>query len=260
VPLEPGRRLISIIVPVRNEASGVRLFLERLRQRSAGAEIIVVDGESSDGTAEIARPFCDQLIQTRCGRARQMNAGARVATGETFWFLHADVVVPRDCLSQIERQLANEEVVGGYFRIRLPRHRLVYRFTDRFAHYAGKVLRMRCSDHGFFCRREVFETIGGFPEVPLMEDVDFFRALSRLGRVYAVNSRLIVSPRRYELVGPVKLTLAYGLIATLYALGAPRRVLQAIYERTCCATLSEEPGPFHGCDWPSNVASRSRSS
>jgi rSAM/selenodomain-associated transferase 2 len=237
VSLEPRRRLISIIVPVRNEASGVRLFLEQLQQRSGGAEIIVVDGESSDGTAEIARPFCDQLIQTKCGRARQMNAGARVAAGETFWFLHADVVVPRDCLSQIERQLANKEVVGGYFRIRLPRDRFVYRFTDSFAHYGGLLLRMRFGDHGFFCRRTAFEGIGGFPEVPLMEDAEFFRKLRRLGRIAVISSRLISSPRRYEKIGPWRLTLTYGVIALLYLLHVPIPVLVGIYCRTCARPI-----------------------
>jgi hypothetical protein len=106
--------------------------------------------------------------------------------------------------------------------------------TDSFAHYAGILLRMRCGDHGFFCRRSTFLDIGGFPQVPLMEDVEFFRLLQRHGRVRYSHKRIVVSPRRYETVGRVRLTLAHGLIATLYIFGVPLSTLASIYERTCC--------------------------
>lgn len=224
---------ISVIVPVLNEAEDIREFLQALRLRASGAEIIVVDGTSSDATAEAAEPLCDRLVRSRAGRSFQMNAGARAATGNVFWFLHADVEPPLRCLDVIHRALDGIHVVGGYFRIRLPRPQLVYRLTDGFAHHAGKLLRVRCGDHGFFCRRDVFEQIGGFPEVPLMEDVEFFRALRRHGKIRAVEPRLIVSPRRYEAIGPARLTFAFGLIATLYALGAPWRILGRIYETMC---------------------------
>jgi glycosyltransferase involved in cell wall biosynthesis len=157
VPAENGRKLISIIVPVRNEAAGIRLFLTRLRERAPAAEIIVADGESTDGTGEIARELCDRLIAATRGRAIQMNAGAGVASGEVFWFLHADVEVPKNSLAQIERQLRDPNAAGGFFRIQLPRDRMIYRFTDCFAHYAGRLLHIRCGDHGLFCRREIFE-------------------------------------------------------------------------------------------------------
>lgn len=224
---------ISIIVPVLNEAEGIREFLQALHVRAPGAEIIVADGASSDATAEVAEPLCDRLVRTSAGRSLQMNAGARAASGDVFWFLHADVEPPLRCLDVIHRALDGNDAVGGYFRIRLPRPQLVYRLTDGFAHYAGKLLRMRCGDHGFFCRRDLFEKIGGFPEVPLMEDVEFFRALRRHGKIRVVQPRLIVSPRRYEAIGPARLTFAFGLIATLYALGAPWRILGRIYEKMC---------------------------
>src|SRR5205823_8561931 len=109
--------------------------------------------------------------------------------------------------------MADSDVVGGYFRIRLPGG-LVYRLTDSFAHYAGLLLRIRCGDHGIFCRRTAFTYAGGFPAVPLMEDVEFFRRLRRFGRVVHSEKRIAASPRRYEAVGPLRLTLAYGFIAT----------------------------------------------
>ncbi|PYM03598.1 MAG: glycosyltransferase, partial [Verrucomicrobia bacterium] len=167
------------------------------------------------------------------GRAVQMNAGARAASSDTLWFLHADCEVPAGCLKQISDALRSPQVVGGFFRIRIPNKRLVYRLTDSFAHYAGLLLRMRFGDHGFFCRRSGFEEIGGFPEVPLMEDAEFFGKLRRLGRIAIMPSRLISNPRRYERIGPWRLTLTYGLIALLYLLRVPIPVLARIYRRTC---------------------------
>jgi rSAM/selenodomain-associated transferase 2 len=225
---------VSIIVPVFNEASLIRTFLLHLRERAPEAEIVVVDGASSDGTDRLSEGFCDQLVRTgERSRATQMNAGARAAAGDILWFLHVDAEVPRACLDEIGRILRNPTVSGGYFRIRLPRL-FVYRLTDSFAHYAGILLRMRCGDHGIFCRRSAFNKVGGFPEVPLMEDVEFFRLLRRCGRVRHSNKRIVVSPRRYETIGRARLTLAYGLIATLYSFGVPLSVLVRIYERTCC--------------------------
>ena len=224
---------VSIIVPVFNEASLIRPFLQHLRKRAPDAEIIVADGGSSDGTDRLATGFCDQLVASDRGRARQMNIGARAARGEILWFVHVDAKLPLQCLDEIRRIMDDPNVVGGYFRIRLPRS-MVYRLTDSFAHYAGILLRMRCGDHGIFCRRTTFLDIGGFPDVPLMEDVEFFRRLHRCGRVQHSERRITVSPRRYEALGRTRLTLAYGVIATLYLFGVPLSALARIYRRMCC--------------------------
>lgn len=214
----------------------MRLFLSNLRERTAGAEIIVVDGGSTDGTDQLAQGLCDKVIRSAApSRARQMNIGADAARGEIFWFLHADAEVPPDSLNEIARIMRNPEVCGGFFRIRLPPEPAVYRLTDGFAHYAGLALRMRCGDHGIFCRRTAFVEAGGFPDVPLMEDVEFFRRLRRCGRVVYSNKRIWASPRRYETVGPARLTFAYGSIAMLYLFGVSLSTLARIYRRTCCA-------------------------
>jgi rSAM/selenodomain-associated transferase 2 len=225
---------VSIIVPAFNEAPLIRPFLQHLRERAPEAEIVVADGGSSDGTADLASGFCDQLVVSKRNRAIQMNAGARAAHGEILWFVHVDAEVPWGCLSEITRIMNDSRVIGGYFRIRLPRGS-VYRLTDSFAHYAGILLRMRCGDHGIFCRRTAFLDIGGFPEVPLMEDVEFYRELQRRGRVTYSHRRILASPRRYETVGRVRLTLAHGFVATLYIFGVPLSKLASIYNRTCCA-------------------------
>jgi rSAM/selenodomain-associated transferase 2 len=226
---------VSIIVPVLNEAPLIRPFLEHLREQAPGAEIIIVDGASTDGTYELAAGFCDQLVRSdERSRAIQMNAGAHVAGGDIFWFLHADAEVPTGCLDEIDRIMRDTKVSGGFFRIRLPLP-VVYRATDTFAHYAGLLLRMRCGDHGIFCRRTAFIDAGGFPNVPLMEDVEFFRRLRRYGRVVHSSKRIGASPRRYETIGPMWLTFAYGSIATLYLFGVSLPALARIYQSTCCA-------------------------
>jgi rSAM/selenodomain-associated transferase 2 len=230
----------SIIVPVFNEVPLIRPFLLHLRERAPEAEIIVADGGSSDGTPELSREFCNQLVMSKPNRAVQMNLGARGATGDVLWFVHVDAEVPQKCLDEIARILDDPTVVGGFFRIRLPPYP-VYRLTDSFAHYAGILLRMRCGDHGIFCRRKVFLDIGGFPEVPLMEDVEFFRRLRHCGRVVYSKKRILVSHRRYETIGRARLTFAYGLIATLYILGVPLSKLASIYARTCCTSRESVP-------------------
>src|SRR5438477_3366195 len=154
-----ARTQFSIIVPVFKEALLIWPFLQHLRERAPEAEIIVADGGSSDGTVELATGFCDQLVKSERNRAIQMNAGARAAHGDVLWFVHVDAEVPLGCLDEIAGIMNDSEVVGGYFRIRLPRG-FVYRLTDTFAHYAGILLRMRCGDQGLFCRRNAFLDIG----------------------------------------------------------------------------------------------------
>src|SRR5260370_37836433 len=111
-----------------------------------------------------------------------MKSGGDGGKGESVWLVHGDAELPLECLDEIARIMHDSNVVGGYFRIRLPRG-LVYRLTDSFAHYAGILLRMRCGDHGIFCRRTAFVEVSGFPTVALMEDVEFVRRLRNSAHV-----------------------------------------------------------------------------
>jgi rSAM/selenodomain-associated transferase 2 len=224
---------LSIIVPALNEAGTVRPFLRHLRDQAPDAEIIVIDGGSSDTTVEAATEFADLVLITARGRGLQLNAGAAKSRGEVLWFLHADVRIPPESVAVIQQVLSDEQIVGGFFRIRLPERGLVYRLTDGLAHYLGLLLRMRCGDHGIFCRRSTFVQLGGFPEIPLMEDAEFFRALIANGRVRWSERRLVVSSRRYQQIGPLRLTLFYGLIGALYGLGMGPEKLATIYARLC---------------------------
>lgn len=229
--------IVSIIVPVLNEGSTIQSFLKCLREQTREVEIIVVDGGSRDGTFELARAYCDQCLRASRGRAVQMNIGAAASSGDILWFLHADTEVPANCIPKIIGVVRDPEIVGGFFRIRIPSTRFVYRLTDSLSHHAGVLLGMRFGDHGFFCRRTAFREIGGFPEIPLMEDAEFFRKLRRRGQIAIISSRLITSPRRYEQIGPWRLTMTYGLLALLYFLRLPIPMLVRVYRKAC------EPSP-----------------
>ena len=235
----------SIIVPVFNEAAIVGSFLEHLRARCPGAEIIVVDGQSSDGTANICRALADQTIETQRGRAGQMNEGAQIAHGDVLWFVHADSTVPENALAEIEKALRNLKVVGGCFRIRYPRHYLIYRVSDSLGNLGVQVFGIAFGDHGIFCRRACFESLGGYPAVPLMEDAELYRALRRLGRMQQLGSVMVANPRRYEQLGPWRTTFYYLFILVAYLCGVSNSTLVRIYDHLLTSgTTARSSLPF----------------
>ena len=207
---------ISIIVPVLNEAAIIRAFLQHLRTTAPDAEIIVVDGGSKDGTVELCRGLADHIVESARGRARQMNAGARAAHGKILWFLHADSLIATNSLSVIEDVLGDPQVAGGCFRLRIVPARWVYHIRDVIGDLCVNLFRIALGDRGLFCRREHFFDIGGYPDQPLLEDADFYRKLRAVGRVRQVPVRIQTSARRYEVLGPIRTSLFYLPVMTLY--------------------------------------------
>src|SRR6266849_133054 len=227
---------ISIIVPVLNEGGRIQRFLEHLRERAPSAELILVNAAGSESVPESVAQLCDGVLTGRRGRAAQMNAGANVAGGNVLWFVHADCEVPRGCLEEIARTLQDRQVVGGCFRIRFPRRKLIYRVGDAGGNLAVELFGRCYGDHGIFCRRQDFFAVGGYPNVPLLEDAEFYRRLRLRGGTRQLASKIITSPSRYEEIGPYRLTASYLLLSTLYLLLAPVSVLARIYARLClCA-------------------------
>ena len=227
---------VSIIVPMLDETDRTRPFLEHLRERAPSAELIVVNAAGSRGISPSVVEICDRVLSAPRGRAAQMNAGAAMGCGEIFWFVHADCEVPNGCLEQITRTLQDRQMVGGCFRIRFPRRELIYRVGDAGGNLAVELFGRCYGDHGIFCRREDFFSVGGYPNVPLLEDAEFYRRLRRRGRTLQLASKIITSPRRYEEIGPYRLTASYLLLSTLYLLRVPVSVLARIYARLClCA-------------------------
>jgi rSAM/selenodomain-associated transferase 2 len=219
---------ISVIVPVLDEERCIGGLLAELRG-GGFAEVIVVDGGSRDRTVEIARAACWPRVETAPrGRASQMNTGARIATGEVLLFLHADASLPAGAAAYVEGALADPRVVAGAFRTchvaegaRAPWLHL----ADLRSRYS----RLPYGDQALFVRREAFFRAGGFPEQPLMEDLELSRRLSRLGRIAVVPARVRVSGRRF-LAHPIRDTLLVNAFPLLYRLGVPARALARWYE------------------------------
>lgn len=217
-----------MIVPVLNEAGEVGAFLAHLRERLPGAELIVVDGGSRDGTVQLAAPHADRLLSSERGRARQMNAGAQAAAGEVLWFLHADSRLPPGAGDAVLDAIAGG-AAGGCFRIRIPEAAPIYRVSDRLGNAAVDLFRLALGDHGIFCTRAAFVGVGGYPEVPLMEDAELYRALRKRGRMRQLPQMIETSPRRYQRFGPYRTTAIYLLILILYMVRVPIPVLARLY-------------------------------
>jgi len=219
---------LSLIVPVLNESRTLRQFLRHLRERAASCEIIVVDGKSDDASLEIAREFADRVIEASRGRAAQMNAGANLASGDVFWFVHADSQIATHSLPAIARALAESKIAGGCFRLRVESPHWIYRVRDAIGNLLVDLTGIALGDRGFFCRRDVFFRIGGYPEISILEDAEFYRALKRHGRVVQLHEVIRTSPRRYEALGPTVTMLFYALIMLLYGARVPIRVLERL--------------------------------
>jgi rSAM/selenodomain-associated transferase 2 len=217
---------ISIIVPVLNEAANLRAVLAGLRASSGDAEIIAVDGGSTDGSAQIARELADSIVESKPGRAVQMNIGARAARGEILWFVHADSTVSPSLPTAIEAALLDPNVVGGCFRLRLDSPKLIYRLRDTIGSFLVDVTGVALGDRGFFCRRDAFLAVGGYPEIRILEDAEFYRKLKQLGRVVQLREKIGSSVRRYEALGALPTMLFYGFIMVLYVARVPMRILE----------------------------------
>lgn len=190
---------LSVIVPALDEAPAIESSLRSLQPvRAAGGEIVLVDGGSRDGTVERARPWVDRVISVPAGRARQMNAGAAAAQGEILWFVHADTRVDAAALADLRAAAAEPGCGWGYFGVRLSGRRLLLRTVARLMNLRSRLTGIATGDQGLFVRRELFAAVGGYPDIPLMEDVTLARTLRGHGRPRCLPVRLTTSSRRWE--------------------------------------------------------------
>lgn len=222
---------ISVIIPTYNEALCIGAMLARLQPlRSRGHEVVVVDGGSEDGTPELAAPFVDQMVEGASGRAKQMNAGAAVARGEVFWFLHADTLPFSDADEAISRGLARLGRHWGRFDVRLSGGHCAFRVIEAMMNLRSRLTGIVTGDQGIFVERACFEAVGGFPAIPLMEDIALSRALGLCGRPVSLRQRLVTSSRRWEQGGIVRTILLMWRLRLSYALGAdPARLAKKYY-------------------------------
>jgi rSAM/selenodomain-associated transferase 2 len=220
---------VSVIIPALNEAAGIGDTVARLRRQGA-AEIIVVDGGSSDDTAVRAR-HADRVLTSPPGRAAQMNAGAAVAAGEVLLFLHADCTLDDGALTAATAALRRPGVVAGCFTMRVRAEGALYRSIDACATARVRLTGVVYGDQSLFLRRRDFQRLGGFPRVRFMEDILFSRRLRRAGRVVVLRPRVWVSARRWQKVGLVRQTLRNWTLTALALAGVHPDRLAEYYPR-----------------------------
>jgi rSAM/selenodomain-associated transferase 2 len=226
-------RSLSIVIPALDEAANLALVLPTLVAREPAAEVLVVDGGSADDSrAAVARVPSVRWLSSPRGRARQMNAGARAARGDILLFLHADTVLPEGAGAAILAALADAGTVGGRFDVRLDSRRPLLALVGWLMNRRSRLTGICTGDQGIFVRRTVFEALGGYPDIPLMEDVELSRRLKRRGRLVALPLRVVTSARKWEREGVVRtIVLMWGL-RLLYALGvSPARLHRCYYGR-----------------------------
>lgn len=218
---------ISVVVPVLDEAVVLPATLVAARQAGV-CELIVVDGGSRDTTVAAAQALADRVLAAPRGRASQMNAGAAAARGEVLLFLHADTRLPAGGAEAVRRALADARVVGGRFDVRLDAPGVAYRVIERLISLRSRLTRVASGDQGIFVRRRVFERLGGFPPLPLMEDLALARQLKHAGRVACLRDAVLTSARRWQRGGVVRtVVLMWGLRAAYYAGVSPERLARA---------------------------------
>jgi rSAM/selenodomain-associated transferase 2 len=223
---------ISIIVPVLNESAGLEKTLLSLQSLLllGDHELLVVDGGSLDDTVAIAKKYADKVITGEQGRARQMNAGAHEAKGDILWFLHADTIVPEQA-DQAIIEAMGETDGWGRFDIRLSSGRWPFRVIEWLmnlrSHYSG----IATGDQGIFVQRELFDRVGGFNDIPLMEDIELSKILKHYARPSTLRQRLTTSSRRWERNGILSTVILMWYLRLAYYMGKSPVELARIYRR-----------------------------
>jgi len=221
---------VSIIIPVLDEEAGIADTLAAAAVTGAG-EILVVDGGSRDRTRAIAEARGCRVVDAPRGRAAQMNAGAAAARGDVLLFLHADTWLPTDAVAELTRALSDERTVGGRFDVRLNGPEPIFRIIETLMNVRSRVTRIATGDQAIFVRRSVFEVLGGYAPIPIMEDVEFSARLKRRGRLACLRSRVQTSVRRWRRHGPWATIASMWWLRARYALGTSPYRLAHYYAR-----------------------------
>lgn len=220
---------LSVIIPTLDEADNIEttlLPLQPLRQQ--GHEVIVADGGSHDQTTSLASPLTDQLINAPKGRARQMNAGAQQASGDALLFLHADTSLPTNAIELISEALVNKP--WGRFDVKLGGHQSLLRMVEFMMNWRSRLSGIATGDQAIFIRRELFTKIGGFTNIPLMEDINISKRLKYYSRPACVKATVTSSSRRWEQHGILNTILLMWRLRLAYFFGATAEQLGKRYQ------------------------------
>lgn len=221
---------ISIIIPALNEAPTISQVIS-IAQTATNVEIIVADGGSSDLTPEIAKSLGVRVVFSTTGRATQMNAGAAVATGDILLFLHADTHLPQGFDTCVRQALAKPGTVGGAFELKIDAPLPSLRLVETGVYWRSHFLQMPYGDQAIFFKTATFEKLGGFPDLPVMEDFEFVRRLKKAGWIEIVPQPVLTSARRWQQLGVLKTTAINQIVIIAYFLGVSPDRLAFWYKR-----------------------------
>ena len=220
---------VSIVVPALNEAARIEDCLRRLRRDFPDCELVVVDGGSTDETFDLAERHA-HTVRSAAGRATQMNAGAALITGDILWFIHVDCQIPAEALGLIRRAVLDPAVVGGGLQLSFDQRSLGLDYLAVSSNPRARRLHWIFGDQAMFVRRDVFESVGGFPELPLMEDLEMSRILRQRGRLAVLPATVTASARRLIEQGPWRMTVLMQLLKLQYLLGVDPERIRRRYE------------------------------
>lgn len=221
---------LSVIIPVLNEAPHIKATLRALLPlRDGGAELIVVDGGSTDDTVRVAAPLADRLVRAERGRANQMNAGAATSRGEILLFLHADTLLPAMAGDLVRNGLAMSGCVWGRFDVRIAGRPAMLKLIALLMNLRSRLTGIATGDQAIFVKREEFFAVGGFPVQPLMEDIELSRRLKRRSAPLCLHARVTTSGRRWEKHGVCRTIVLMWSLRLRYWLGTPAERLAKAY-------------------------------
>jgi len=221
---------LSIIIPVLNEAESIVATVELLQTfRQGGCQLIVVDGGSRDGTVQLAEPYVDKLLTSKAGRANQMNAGAEVAEGKVLLFLHADTLLPMDADRLIEQRLKESGCSWGRFDVSLSGQQPLLRVVEAMMNNRSRWSGIATGDQAIFVKKKLFDEVGGFPSIALMEDIALSRLLKAEGSPLCLKEKVVTSSRRWEEKGVVRTICLMWIFRLAYFLGVKPEQLVKIY-------------------------------
>ena len=224
--------MLSIVIPCLDEADGIAATLGALAPlRARGAEVIVVDGGSQDATVAQARPLADTVVTAPRGRAAQMNAGAARARGEILLFLHADTLLPEAADALVVDGLQRLRRGWGRFDVSIASRNPLLRVVAALMNARSRLTGIATGDQAIFVTRSLFTAAGGYPEIPLMEDIALSRRLKRFGPPLCLRHKLITSGRRWEKRGVLRTILLMWRLRLAYWLGADPHKLAVRYGR-----------------------------
>jgi rSAM/selenodomain-associated transferase 2 len=219
---------VSIIIPTFNEALILEDSLRAIFDLNP-YEIIVADGGSNDRTLSVARRMATHVITSRTGRAEQMNAGAKKATGNLLLFMHADNKLPKQSFKKMTEIMQLASHAGGAFSLQIESKKISLKIIASLATWRSKYLNLVYGDQAIFVRADIFRNLGGFSSLPICEDLEFFRRLRRQGEVILLKEKTHTSARRWANEGTLQTTLRNITIVSLFLFGFPPNILSKWY-------------------------------